>query len=71
MIDGVRHVWAPTTWAVIPDRIQPVLGRKACGVVELGLDEDGAVDVALRIPPGVAQQYLVDDIPDPYGIAVH
>lgn len=71
VIDGVRHVWAPTTWAVIPDRIQPVLGRKACGVVELGLDEDGAVDVALRIPPGVAQQYLVDDIPDPYGIAVH
>lgn len=71
MIDGVRHVWVPTTWATIPDRIQTLLGRKICGVVELGLDEDGRVDVALRIPPGVVQQALIDDIPDPYGIAVH
>lgn len=69
VIDGVRHVWAPTTWATIPDRVQRVLGRKACGVVELGLDEDGSVDVALRIPPGVTQQVLIDDIDDPYGIA--
>ena len=28
------HVWAPSTWAVLPDRIQPVIGEKVVGLVE-------------------------------------
>jgi hypothetical protein len=28
---GVAHLWAHTTWAVNPDRYQPVLGGKVCG----------------------------------------
>jgi 3',5'-cyclic AMP phosphodiesterase CpdA len=66
--DGVRHVWAPTTWAVIPDRIQPVLGQKTCGVVEMAFGDDGDVDVDLRTPTGLAQQFLIDDITDPYDL---
>jgi len=30
----VRHVWAPSTGFTIPDRIQPVIGIKATGLVE-------------------------------------
>lgn len=68
---GVRHVWTPSTWAVLPDRVQPTLGAKTTGVVDLVLAEDGTVTVDLRTPPGVTQHTLIDDIPDPYGLAVH
>jgi hypothetical protein len=27
-LGGVEHVWVPTTWAVLPDHAQPVLGSK-------------------------------------------
>jgi 3',5'-cyclic AMP phosphodiesterase CpdA len=64
--EGVAHVWAPTTWAVLPDRIQPVLGTKACGIVELSLGADGAVDADLRRPAGLAHWVIADDIADPY-----
>jgi 3',5'-cyclic AMP phosphodiesterase CpdA len=60
------HVWAPSSWAVLPDRIQPVLGEKVCGVAELVLGDDGTVGVELRRPPGLVQQVIADDIPDPY-----
>ena len=33
--DGVRYVWAPSTWATLPDRIQPVIGAKVTGIVEI------------------------------------
>jgi hypothetical protein len=64
--DGLDHVWVPTTWAVLPDRIQPVLGAKLCGVVELTLADDGGVGVALRQPSGLAHWVIADDIADPY-----
>lgn len=69
--EGVRHVWTPSTWAVLPDRVQPLLGSKTVGAIDLGLAEDGTVTVDLRTPPGVTQQTLIDDIPDPYGLAIH
>jgi 3',5'-cyclic-AMP phosphodiesterase len=25
-LDGTDHLWVPTTWAVLPDHVQPVLG---------------------------------------------
>jgi 3',5'-cyclic AMP phosphodiesterase CpdA len=63
---GLAHVWAPTTWAVIPDRIQPVLGTKACGIVEVSLGADGTVDAELRRPADLAHWVIADDIADPY-----
>lgn len=64
--DGVGRVWAPSTWAVIPERFQPVLGDKTCGVVELTLHDDGHHDVVARQPDGLGQHVLIDTIPDPY-----
>jgi 3',5'-cyclic AMP phosphodiesterase CpdA len=64
--DGATHVWVPSTWAVIPDRFQPVIGDKVCGVVELVLHEDGTCETELMLPYGIVQQAIVDDLPDPY-----
>src|SRR5262249_39060305 len=32
-IEGTTHAWAPTTWAVLPDTAQSVLGLKRCGIL--------------------------------------
>lgn len=61
-----RHVWAPTTWAVLPDRIQARFGTKRCGIVSLTLAADGQADATLVEPAGLAQFTVSDDIPDPY-----
>jgi predicted phosphodiesterase len=66
--DGVVHLWAPTTWATIPDRFQRALGEKRCGVVELTLHDDGTVDAEATVPDGMVDHVLVDTVPDPYGI---
>jgi methyltransferase family protein len=34
-LDGTEHLWVPTTWAVLPDQAQPVVGVKRCGIVSL------------------------------------
>jgi hypothetical protein len=64
--EGWRHLWAPSTWAVLPDDTQPTLGLKQCGVVALDLDPDGTAHDELMRPPGMAQLTLTVDIPDPY-----
>ena len=61
-----RHVWAPTTWAVLPDRIQAPYGAKRCGVVALTLAADGRTQASLEEPAGMRQITLGADIPDPY-----
>jgi 3',5'-cyclic AMP phosphodiesterase CpdA len=61
------HVWAPTTWAVLPDVDQPIIGAKRCGVLLLALDE-GGFDEALVEPDGVRQQTLGEDLTDPYSV---
>ena len=53
--DGVAHVWAPSTWASLPDRIQPRIGSKLTGVVHYDLHDDGEVTTALVQPDGMAQ----------------
>lgn len=65
-LDGRTHVWAPTAWAVLPDDLQPGLGAKVCGCVELRLDPDGTSEHRLATPPGMAQYTLRQDIPSPY-----
>jgi 3',5'-cyclic AMP phosphodiesterase CpdA len=63
---GATHVWAPTTWAVLPDDLQAPVGEKVCGVVELTLHDDGRADVAEVVPPGLRNHMLGVDAVDPY-----
>jgi 3',5'-cyclic AMP phosphodiesterase CpdA len=65
-LDGLDHLWVPTTWAVLPDDLQPVLGAKRCGIVSLRLAPDGPPEHQFLEPDGLAQQMLIRDIPDPY-----
>lgn len=65
-LDGTDHLWAPTTWAVLPDQAQPVLGAKRCGIVSLDLAGGTPPKPVLIEPDGIAQLTLVSDIPDPY-----
>ena len=63
---GTDHLWAPTTWAVLPDDVTPVLGTKRCGLLALEFDDDGHVESRMVEPDGLAQLALRRDIPDPY-----
>jgi 3',5'-cyclic AMP phosphodiesterase CpdA len=65
-IDGTDHVWVPTTWAVLPDHAQPVLGTKRCGIVSLEFAGDTEPRPVLVEPGGLAQHMLTADLPDPY-----
>lgn len=65
-VHDVHHVWAPSTWAVIPDRVQPVLGAKRTGLVEHRLAADGGVTSTFVRPPGLADVVIGDDFASPY-----
>ncbi len=65
-VDGLDHLWVPTTWAVLPDEQQPVFGSKRCGIVTLTLGAGAAPGQVLVEPDGLAQQMLVRDLPNPY-----
>jgi 3',5'-cyclic AMP phosphodiesterase CpdA len=63
---GRRHVWAPTTWAVLPEALQRTVGRKASGAVSLQLGPDGEVSAAFEEVPRLRQLTIGEEIPDPY-----
>jgi hypothetical protein len=65
-LDGADHLWAPTTWAVLPDPAQPVLGAKRCGIVSLDLVTGTPPRHEFVVPDGLAQLTLTSDLPDPY-----
>jgi 3',5'-cyclic-AMP phosphodiesterase len=65
-LDATDYLWAPTTWALLPDQIQPVFGAKRCGVVSLDLSAGELVDERLVEPPGLRQLTTTIDLPDPY-----
>lgn len=65
-LDGTDHIWAPTTWAVLPDHTQPVLGAKRCGVLSLVFEPGVAPQPEFSEPDGLRQLILTADIPDPY-----
>jgi 3',5'-cyclic AMP phosphodiesterase CpdA len=60
------QLWVPTTWAVLPDDRQPVLGAKRCGVIALDLTAGPPARPVLAEPPGITQYTLYQDVPDPY-----
>jgi 3',5'-cyclic-AMP phosphodiesterase len=64
-LDGTRHLWAPTTWSVLPDNIQSTIGVKRCGIVTLELG-DGAVEPKLVEPAGIEQLTAFVNVPDRY-----
>jgi hypothetical protein len=64
--DGITHVWAPATWATLPDRIQPPVGEKVIGVLALTLHDDGRHEVELQHPGGRRDVTLGVDVDDPY-----
>jgi 3',5'-cyclic AMP phosphodiesterase CpdA len=63
---GRRHLWAPTTWAVLPEALQTTVGLKRCGVVSLELGPDATASAALVEPPGLRQLTLGQDVPNSY-----
>jgi 3',5'-cyclic AMP phosphodiesterase CpdA len=65
-LDGTDHLWVPTTWAVLPDHAQPVLGVKQCGIVSLTLAAGTPAKQELIEPDGLEQLTLTVDLPDPY-----
>ena len=60
-----RHVWVPSTWSSLPDAIQPRIGAKVTGAVEIELGETATV--RLVRPDGVADLTGDVDFPSPYG----
>lgn len=65
-LDGSIHLWVPTTWAVLPGHVQPVLGAKRCGIVSLTLGAAPSAEHELIEPDGLEQLTLTVDLPDPY-----
>ena len=65
-LDGTDHLWVPTTWAVLPDQVQPVLGAKRCGIVSLTLTAGTLANQELIEPDGLEQHTVTVDLPDPY-----
>ncbi|WP_065755158.1 metallophosphoesterase family protein [Bradyrhizobium paxllaeri] len=45
-----RHVWAPSTGFILPDRIQPVIGTKEVGLVEYRFQPDALEVRHVRAP---------------------
>jgi 3',5'-cyclic AMP phosphodiesterase CpdA len=64
--DGTDHLWVPTTWAVLPDYAQPVMGAKQCGIVSLDLAAGPPPRPVFVAPDGLAQFTLTGNLPDPY-----
>lgn len=63
---ATRHLWAPTTWAVLPEDVQPTLGVKRCGVVSVELGTDRRVEPRLVASEDLTQLTLFRDVPNPY-----
>jgi 3',5'-cyclic-AMP phosphodiesterase len=65
-LDDTDHLWVPTTWAVLPDHAQPVLGAKRSGIVSLTLTTTAPAEQELIVPHGLEQLTVTVDVPDPY-----
>ena len=63
-LNGVAHVWAPSTAFILPDDMQPRLGEKRLGVVVYDFDRDG-VKWQCVTPDGLTP-HLISDFPDTY-----
>jgi 3',5'-cyclic AMP phosphodiesterase CpdA len=64
-VDGVMQLWAPTTWAVLPDAMQRTVGAKRCGLMEIELPDDGPLLHRVVEPDGMAQLVVSEGVPYP------
>ncbi len=58
-VDGVEHVWVPSTAFCIPDAVQERIGEKVVGLVTLELTDAGH-RFESRTPPGLMRHNLLD-----------
>ena len=58
-VDGVDHIWAPSTAFCLPDAMQERIGDKTVGVLTLELTEAGHRLEAVT-PPGVVRHNILD-----------
>ena len=65
-LDGTDHWWVPTTWAVLPDQVQPVLGTKQSGILSLEFRGSSLPQPEFIAPDGITQLTIARDVPDPY-----
>ena len=65
-LDGTDHLWVPSTWAVLPDQVQPPLGTKRCGIIALDLASDTSPAPLMAEPDGIMQLTAGTGLPDPY-----
>jgi hypothetical protein len=65
-IGGTDHLWVPTTWAVLPDHAQQVVGIKQCGIVSVPFAAGLAPEPSFHQPVGIRQLTITVDFPDPY-----
>jgi 3',5'-cyclic AMP phosphodiesterase CpdA len=63
---GMIHLWAPTTWAVLPDAAQATVGTKRSGILAVELTDAGEVRHDFVQPDGLRQLTITTDIADPY-----
>lgn len=61
VVDGVEHVWAPSSAFLIPDTIQERIGDKVVGVMILSLTPDGHAFDFVE-PNGVGQHSIGDHL---------
>jgi 3',5'-cyclic AMP phosphodiesterase CpdA len=54
-LDGTDHLWVPTTWAVLPDVVQPVLGTKQSGILSLSFRDGSLPETEFIEPDGITQ----------------
>ncbi len=55
VVAGCRWIWAPSTWAAIDDEVQPVIGQKRTGLVQLDLE---APELAHLVVPASLEQLV-------------
>jgi 3',5'-cyclic AMP phosphodiesterase CpdA len=65
-VERVTQLWAPTTWAVLPEDMQRTIGTKRCGLMELELPDDGGPLLHHVVePPGTTQHCISPEVPYP------
>lgn len=58
-VDGVEHVWAPSTAFCLPDAMQERIGDKTVGVLTLDLSDTG-YRVEIVAPEGLVRHNILD-----------
>jgi 3',5'-cyclic-AMP phosphodiesterase len=70
LVNGTRHVWAPSTGFIIPDSHQPRYGEKEVGYVEHRFEPDGSHACRLVRVPGLKRLDMADYAAAAYGVSL-